>query len=109
MEHIIFFLPAIIVLALITWTLAGVFGIRRGPQMVCTSCGTIGAPKTITRGSILIEIVLWLCFIIPGLIYSIWRHTTRRNGCRSCGADTLVPVNSPIGKKLIAEYAPKLE
>jgi len=25
-----------------------------------------------TRGSILIEIVLWLCFLVPGLIYFIW-------------------------------------
>ena len=42
--------------------------------------------KTVTRGSIWIEIILWLCLIVPGLIYSIWRLTTRRQVCSACGA-----------------------
>ena len=33
----------------------------------CMTCGTDGGDKTRTRGGILIEIVLWLCFIVPGL------------------------------------------
>lgn len=37
-------------------------------KLICTSCGHIGASKTITKGSILIEAVLWLCLLIPGLI-----------------------------------------
>jgi hypothetical protein len=73
-------------------------------KLICSNCGTIGKPKTITKGSILIEIALWLCFLIPGLIYSIWRHTTRTNGCRSCSGANLIPLNSPIGKKLVNEY-----
>jgi hypothetical protein len=83
----------------------GLFGVRTGPELVCTTCGHVGKAKERVRGSIFIEIVLWVCFIIPGVIYSIWRLTTRAKVCTSCGATTLVPTNSPIGRKLIAEVS----
>jgi hypothetical protein len=73
-------------------------------QLICSNCGTVGTPKTVTKGSILIEIALWLFFIIPGIIYSIWRLTTRTKACRSCGAENMVPLNSPMGKKLQNEF-----
>ena len=37
------------------------------------------------RGHLLIEIVLWCCFLLPGLIYTIWRHCSGYKGCRACG------------------------
>lgn len=61
----------------------------------CMTCGTSGLPKVITKGSIFIEIFLWLCLIVPGLIYSIWRLSSRHKACPSCGSPTLVPVASP--------------
>src|SRR5690606_29737256 len=70
-------------------------GAPRGAAMYCSSCGAEGATRTATKGSIWLEIVLWLCFIVPGLIYSIWRITTRHQVCASCGALTLMPPNSP--------------
>jgi hypothetical protein len=73
-------------------------GFREGPSGAtrhCMTCGTDGEPKTETRGSIVIEIVLWLMFIVPGLIYSIWRLTTKRPVCRACGSATLVPYDAP--------------
>lgn len=72
-------------------------------QMICTSCGTMGKPKTITKGSFLVEIILWLFFLVPGLIYTLWRLTTKTRGCRSCGASTMVPLDSPLGQKLKRE------
>jgi flagellar basal body-associated protein FliL len=72
--------------------------------MICTACGAAAEPKRITKGSIWIEIILWLCFIVPGLIYSIWRLSSRRDGCRSCGSASLVPLDSPVGRKLIQEH-----
>lgn len=74
-----------------------------GEGMLCTTCGTVGEGKTKTGGSLLIEIVLWLCFIIPGLIYSLWRLTTRKRACAACGAATLVPRDSPIAQKLLKD------
>ena len=61
----------------------------------CMQCGTDGAPATVTKGSIGIEIVLWLCFLVPGLIYSLWRLTTRHRACATCGATNLVPIQTP--------------
>lgn len=72
---------------------------------ICTQCGTVGTPKTITPGSILVEIFLWLCFIVPGLIYSVWRLSARRPTCRTCGAiRSLVPLHSPRGRELAAAH-----
>jgi len=70
-------------------------------KYICPHCGTRGTPRTQTRGSILIEIVLWLCFIIPGLIYSLWRITTRQPVCPGCGERGMIPVSTPAGKRLI--------
>lgn len=65
-------------------------------HMYCKDCGTIAAPATDTPGSILIELVLWLCFIIPGLIYSLWRHSRRHDVCAKCGSAHLIPPDSPL-------------
>ena len=77
---------------------------KPGEDRVCTTCGHRGTSAIITKGSIWIEVVLWLCFIVPGLIYSIWRMTSRREACQVCGSSTLVPVDSPVGRELLAKY-----
>lgn len=72
-------------------------------ELICANCGFKGTPKKVTKENILIEIILWLFFIIPGLIYSIWRLTTKYKACPKCGATNMVPIDSPIGKKLLKE------
>lgn len=64
--------------------------------LFCKSCGHSGQPTKRVKGSFLIELVLWLCFIIPGLIYSLWRISSRSNVCASCQSSDLVPPNSPV-------------
>ena len=76
-------------------------------EMICSKCGTAGKPKRETQGSILIEIILWLALLFPGLIYSVWRLTTRRDVCRACGSPELVPIGSPVGRELAAKYQTK--
>ena len=76
-------------------------------QLVCTNCGTVGEPVMVTKGSLLTEIVLWLLFLLPGVIYSVWRLTTRTNVCPSCGAGNMVPLNSPVGQKLRDQMGPR--
>ena len=103
------FIVVTVALALLVglfWALFRILVPKKGPPMVCTNCGNHGAPKRITRGSTAIELVLWLCFIVPGLIYSLWRLTTRRQGCAECGAAALVPPGSPVGQRMIRESAP---
>lgn len=72
-------------------------------KYVCTLCGHIGKPKKLIKGNILVEIFLYLFFIIPGLFYSIWRTSGKAVACPSCKEGTMIPANSPKGQKLIAE------
>lgn len=72
-------------------------------EYVCTSCGQVSGGKTITKGSLSMEFFLWICFLIPGLIYSIWRLTTRYEACPKCKSASIIPVDSPKGRKLVEE------
>lgn len=71
--------------------------------MYCQNCGAVGVPKSRVKGSFLVEIVLWLCFLIPGLIYSIWRLTTKEKVCPTCGAPNMIPTDSPRAKAALAK------
>jgi hypothetical protein len=72
-------------------------------QLICTNCGYIGYPKRITKGSFWIEVVLWLFFLVPGLIYSIWRLTTKYDACPKCKNASMIPIDTPRGQKLLEE------
>lgn len=48
------------------------------------------------------EVLLWLLFLLPGLVYSLWRLMARRDVCGLCGAAELLPVESPRGRELAA-------
>lgn len=97
-----------IVIGVIGFVLFSIFaGKGGGAPMVCKQCGHVGPSKRVTKGNIGIEIILWLCFIIPGVIYSIWRLSSRYDACTSCGAKELIPTGSPLGQKLIDEMAKK--
>lgn len=67
---------------------------------VCPSCGTRGSPMRSNKGNLLIEIILWLCFIVPGLIYSIWRLSNRTGACPACGG-AMIPVATPRGQQMV--------
>lgn len=71
--------------------------------LICTQCGYVGNPKTAIDGHGCLEIVLWLLFIIPGLIYSIWRSTSRHKVCPKCKSSNLIPIDSPRGQKIMDE------
>ena len=76
-------------------------------DVVCTRCGYVGEPTAITKGSLGIELILWLCLLIPGLIYSIWRLSSRQDGCPSCGGTALIPRTSPMAQKFLRENLPE--
>ncbi len=71
--------------------------------MICAACGSTGDPKLETPGSFLVELLLWCFLLLPGLIYSLWRISARRKVCGACGGQTLIPLNSPRGRKLQQE------
>lgn len=72
-----------------------------GQPKFCPTCGTVAPPRRLTRGSFAIELVLWLCFLVPGLIYSLWRVSSRYDACSACGASPVIPADSPRARQLL--------
>lgn len=70
-------------------------------EYYCVACGSVANPRTYTKGSFLIEVALWLCFLVPGLLYSLFRLATRYRGCPACGAPGMIPVTSPIAQQAL--------
>ena len=66
----------------------------------CEHCGTVGTAKTTVRGSVVLELCLYFLAILPGLLYSIWRSSTRRRVCARCGSAALVPADTPRGRQI---------
>ena len=77
-----------------------VFSGDKGKLRYCLDCGHEGPVKNKAKGSMGVEIILWICFIIPGLIYSIWRLNSKYQACTSCGSQKVIPANSPNAIKL---------
>ena len=77
----------------------------QGP-IICGNCGNVSAearkPK---RGSTLLEILLWCCAILPGVVYSIWRRNGKLN-CPFCGNERIMPLNSPGGQETQRRFNP---
>ncbi|MCX2863732.1 hypothetical protein OOZ63_18035 [Paucibacter sp. PLA-PC-4] len=74
--------------------------------MICKQCGTLHDGSHNLPGNGWIEFVLWLAWLVPGLIYSIWRRSKKKPACRSCGNRELIAVESPVGSKLLREHYP---
>lgn len=72
---------------------------KRLGYMYCQACGDTSSGKSHTKGSIIIELFLWLCLLLPGLIYSIWRLSSRQRVCPTCNNPGLIPTNSPKAKR----------
>lgn len=68
---------------------------------ICANCGSVCRPVRLTKGHFGMELILWLTFLIPGFLYSIWRLTTRYWACPHCRVPDPVPLNTPRGRKLL--------
>lgn len=66
-------------------------------QCLCAACESITTPTKITPGSLLVNIVLFLFFVVPGIIYLVWRFSARKDGCARCGSVNLIPISTPRG------------
>jgi hypothetical protein len=70
------------------------------PTCVCARCQSQVTPQDAMPGSFGLEVFLWLFFIIPGVIYSSWRHSSRKRLCPVCGEQNPVPLDTPLGQQL---------
>lgn len=72
---------------------------------ICTRCGSASGASQMP-GSGWIEVVLWLAYIVPGVIYSIWRRSKKYEACPACGCKDLIPMATPAGQRLVKQYHP---
>jgi len=74
-----------------------------GAKYLCTQCGHVGEPRWHTPGNILLELLCWLFFCLPGLLYSVWRASARKRVCAKCASINVIPMDSP-NAKMILQY-----
>jgi hypothetical protein len=71
------------------------------PTYVCSNCRSLINPWSDRPGSFALEFFLWLCFLVPGFLYSIWRLSSSRIiSCPVCKARNPIPLNTPAGQAL---------
>lgn len=74
----------------------------------CPNCGSVGYPEERVSGSGFVEVLLWLLFLVPGIIYSIWRSSTKRLVCSTCDHSGTIPLDSPVAQVALARLAKDL-
>jgi len=67
-------------------------------RIFCLACGSTAETRRVMPGSLLVEVVAWCCFLLPGLIYSLWRHSAAFSGCGKCHSRSIVPLDSPVAQ-----------
>ncbi len=70
-------------------------------QYICKDCGNPTIPQCKAKGSFLVELLLWCFFIIPGIIYSLWRMGSKGYVCQHCGSTLVIPTNTVAGQELL--------
>lgn len=69
---------------------------------ICPHCGTsTDAPTRAMPGSGWMTLALTVCFVVPGALYWVWRHTSKRTLCPACAQSGIIPTSSPFGFALI--------
>ena len=55
--------------------------LARPGDVVCLDCECVGRRVNITPGSFVLEVLCYLFFCLPGLLYTVWRHTSGYSQC----------------------------
>lgn len=72
-------------------------------RVICRNCGRVGEPERKLKGHVLITLILLCFYLIPGIIYMIWRRSGLKDSCASCHSQNIAPENSPEGRRLSEE------
>lgn len=76
--------------------------------MYCMRCNEFAEPKRITPGSNAITVILVLLFILPGVLYMLWRRSAEYQVCGLCGSRDIVPNESPIARRVAERIVAKM-
>jgi hypothetical protein len=74
----------------------------------CIHCGFVGEPALNAPGMLAMEIGLWFLFVVPGVVYSIWRRSARYQHCANCGHAGLVTADSAVAMEAFRKRSPNL-
>lgn len=72
-------------------------------KVICRNCGRVTEPERPLRGSTWITLILLCFYVIPGIIYMIWRRTGVQDTCAICKSTNVTPENSPEGRRMVAD------
>jgi hypothetical protein len=81
-------------------------------EHICIPCGHIGYPSSISNGSFIGELAVYILLIVVssftswwlmviGLIYSLMRTFSRKKACSLCKSEQIIPTDSPNGIELL--------
>jgi hypothetical protein len=73
--------------------------------MACTECGYAGPAENPQGGDVvqsILVLILFLTFIVPGVIYSIYLYRGKRR-CPRCRKVALIPADTPRGIQIYRE------
>ena len=75
-------------------------------KKVCRDCWFVSEPaqNSKLRGSGSITLILLCFYLIPGIIYMIWRRGDKTEICQKCHGKNLIPIDSPLGQKLLNDH-----
>ncbi len=73
---------------------ARVGGIDLSRKYLCMECGCQRDPIQAKRGFLVVELFMWLLYILPGVIYSIWRRVRTQQICSNCRTPSIVLTSS---------------
>jgi len=92
---------SLVVLGWCFYLVAKGFRSANGPKThICPNCRSIVNPVRVTPGSTFLEVLLWLCFLLPGILYTAYCQANKRRVCPVCGAQNPVPLTTPAGQAL---------
>ena len=69
---------------------------------ICIHCGTKGLPVLVPRGHVYVEVFLWLCLVVPGVVYTLWRRLRKQEVCPECLYPEMISVYSPKARQMMA-------
>ena len=74
--------------------------IQKDSEIICKNCGEVSNAIIKTKGSIIIEIFLYLFYIIPGVLYTLYRVTNKYPICQHCESKEIILRNKRVGESL---------